>query len=151
MTLTTSTVEGNSAGILGGGLFFNLGSNFSNAAGTFGVFASGTSRVVGNPLTISANFQIKGSYDLELSGNGVLNATTRTITVNNTGLSTLSGVLSGGAAGTALIKAGGGTMMLSGANTFTGTVQIDAGTLRIGTVAVNGTGLLHVAPASLDN
>ena len=50
------------------------------------------------------------------------------LTVTNSGGSTISGVISGD---TALVKAGTGTLILSGSNTYTGNTTISAGTLDI--------------------
>ena len=70
------------------------------------------------------------SGDITLSG-GTLDldtSTGSTITVNNTS-DTISTVLQG--SGGKLIKAGSGKLTLSGANTFTGGVTLNAGTLNI--------------------
>jgi autotransporter-associated beta strand protein len=52
------------------------------------------------------------------------------ITIDVGAASTASGVISG--AGTSLTKLGGGTLTLSGANTYTGATNINAGTLALG-------------------
>jgi autotransporter-associated beta strand protein len=61
-------------------------------------------------------------------------ATSATLTLNNSSTQTFSGVLRNGTlAGTlSLVKNGAGTQILSGANTYTGTTTINAGTLRFG-------------------
>ncbi|MCX5653970.1 MAG: autotransporter-associated beta strand repeat-containing protein, partial [Planctomycetota bacterium] len=74
-----------------------------------------------------------------------LGSATRTVTVNDnpavaTDFATLSGVLSGGGAGSdflALTKNGPGTLVLSGTNTYMGITTIAAGALR----ATDGVGL----------
>ena len=79
--------------------------------------ASGTINVTGNASTWSAPIWM-------LKGTG------KTLTVNAVADFAMSGVMadfSGGYAGLPLIKSGNGTLTLSGANTFTGPVTIQAG------------------------
>src|SRR5438128_564272 len=68
-------------------------------------------------------------------------AANRTLTTGGDNTSTaFSGVIQDGAAGaTNLTKVGTGTFTLSGANTYTGTTTISAGTLQIGTGGTTGT------------
>jgi autotransporter-associated beta strand protein len=68
-------------------------------------------------------------------------AANRTLTTGGDNTSTaFSGVIQDGAAGaTNLAKAGTGTFTLSGANTYTGTTTISAGTLQIGNGGTTGT------------
>jgi autotransporter-associated beta strand protein len=60
---------------------------------------------------------------------------------------TINGQISG--PGT-LAKAGDGTLVLSGANTYAGGTQVLAGTLRAGAVGVFGTGVMDVQSGTLD-
>lgn len=63
------------------------------------------------------------------TGQVLLNAT-RQVTVTNAATTlTLGGVISGGGFG--LTKAGAGTLLLGGANTYTGATAVNAGTLRV--------------------
>jgi autotransporter-associated beta strand protein len=64
-------------------------------------------------------------------------ATSRTLTLGgaNTGANEIQGVIANGLSGTMvtnLAKSGNGTWLVSGANTFTGTTTINAGTLKLG-------------------
>jgi len=70
-----------------------------------------------------------------LTGAGNLSGRGGTVTVNKaSGTDTFSGVISGG---TGLIKEGAGSLALAGANNFTGTTAVNAGTLAL----ANGSGL----------
>jgi autotransporter-associated beta strand protein len=64
-----------------------------------------------------------------LTGAGVLSGGGGTVTINKaSGTDTFSGVISGAQG---LIKDGAGTLELSGANTYTGTTTVSAGTLEV--------------------
>jgi autotransporter-associated beta strand protein len=121
---------------------------------------SGTTNAAsaGDTLTIAA-----GSGDVTFTGavggstalgnttitTGALSAANMTvqgtIDVTNTSASSITGVIADGASAAILTKAGSGLLTLSGANTFTGTTTINAGTISIG--ADNGLG---AAPGSVD-
>jgi fibronectin-binding autotransporter adhesin len=147
-----------------GGVTSSLGvaSNISLLGGTLSYTGTATSSnrtwTVGSTSTISND----GSGALTLSGGATLNAGS-TLTFGGSytgGVNTFSGVISGtgnlGSSGTA-------TWVLTGANTRTGTIKVDGGTLRAGNaqafgtvtdVTVNG-GTLdlngnNLAPASLN-
>jgi fibronectin-binding autotransporter adhesin len=79
-----------------------------------------------------------------LSGAGTITndgAAAATLTLNNPagGDTTFSGVIEDGTSAVALTKSGAGTLTLSGANTYTGTTTISAGTLQIGNGGTTGT------------
>lgn len=70
-----------------------------------------------------------------------LGSSSRTVTVNDNGntgadYATLSGVLSGTGGG--LIKNGSGILRLTGANTYTGTTEVQAGTLVVSSLGSSG-------------
>jgi autotransporter-associated beta strand protein len=75
--------------------------------------------------------------ETEITNNIAIGAAVRTITTNNNGntgtmvtAGILSGVISGaGTGGNALIKNGGGVLILGNANTYTGSTRVDAGNL----------------------
>jgi fibronectin-binding autotransporter adhesin len=94
-----------------------------------------TNLVFGDSDTSSA-----GSWILNNNGtstnNLILAGTTPTITVNALGTgktATISAIIQGSAG---LTKAGTGTLILSGANTYTGTTIVNAGTLQLGAAGV---------------
>jgi len=65
----------------------------------------------------------------------------RIMTVSGNGTTLISGVISDGTAALApgiLVRAGAGTLILTGANTFTGEVRVDAGTISVDSVANAG-------------
>ena len=83
-----------------------------------------------------------------VSGNILtLAGTTPTITVNalgNTKTATISAVVAGT---DGLTKSGSGTLTLTGANTYSGTTEVNAGTLQIGVGGTSGT--LGTGPVSI--
>lgn len=113
---------------------FAIGSNTAAGSGAITMLggamrADAAAHVLANAVTLG-NFTVSGSFDLTLAGPATLTAT-RTITVTNTGLTTISGNISQDAAGRAFVKAGAGTLVLSGNNSYTGSTTINAGLLRI--------------------
>ncbi|HYD85192.1 MAG TPA: autotransporter-associated beta strand repeat-containing protein, partial [Opitutus sp.] len=112
---------------------FAFGSN--TAAGTSVITvnggtlsASGGERTIANNVVVGGNFTIGGTDNLKFEGSINLGGGTRTITVNNTGLTTFAGSItqpyySG------LVKAGTGTLVLSGDNSYAAPTSINAGTL----------------------
>jgi len=78
--------------------------------------------------------------------------TAGTITVDSSITATIGSIIADGTA-TGLNKIGGGTLVLTGANTYTGATTISAGTLRIGTggsIAASSAVTLSAAGATLD-
>ena len=74
-----------------------------------------------------------------IEGNGSFFLGANTLTVGGNNLSTtFSGIIADGGSrsgtGGSLVKTGGGTLILSGANTYTGTTTVNGGTLQIGDV-----------------
>lgn len=138
-TVSAGTLSGSSVS-LQGNIVNNAAVVFSQAAdGTYAGAMSGTGSLTktgGGTLTLSgANTYTGGTTvsagtlsgtSVSLQGNIVNNAT---VAFNQAGNGTYAGVISGTGG---LTKLGAGTLTLSGANTFTGAVQISAGTLALG-------------------
>jgi len=159
-----------------------LGTNtVSLATGSLGASTdlSGADAIA-NAFILSSNSAIVGSQNLEIAGSLTNSGGNRTLSVSNTGLTTLSGpvylselsgtgrvltinatnsvVLSGvvsdfngtGTAGS-LAKLGNGTLTLAGANTHSGGTTLTAGTLNLNNAAAPGTGTLTIAGGTLGN
>ncbi len=123
VTLNSGTLNVNAAGALGTGLLtIGAGATLNNTSGS--PVVSG----VATPQTWLGDFTFTGSSDLDI-GNGAvaLTAANSTVTVS-AGTLTVGGVISG--TGDAITKAGAGTLLLKGDNTFTGGVTVNAGTLQ---------------------
>lgn len=95
------------------------------------VLSSGT-YAVANPVVVGGDFAFNGVSALTLNGAVSLPASATTnVTVTAPQMTaTLGGVVSGSSAG--LNKLGLGTLVLSGANTFSGATTVGAGTLTLG-------------------
>ncbi len=92
----------------------------------------------GNAYTFSNN--VANSSDVLSFAGNITNAVASSINLAgaNTGNNIISGVISNGVGTESLTKAGAGTWILSGADTYTGGTRINAGTLEI-TNSLNGT------------
>lgn len=141
----TLTVSGNNTGYSGTTTISagNLRVTNTNSLGTgslvfnAGNLQSSTTTTIANNYSLAATSAINGSNAITLSGNGAL--TTGTLNVTNTALTTLSGALSG--AGNIDMNATGGTLVLSGNNTYTGTTDVTTGTLSVTNSNGLGTGV----------
>jgi autotransporter-associated beta strand protein len=97
---------------------------------------------------------LTGNKDLstvfETTSGGYSGLTALTLNPGTGATPSYSGIINDGAVGMTLTKTGDGTQLLSGANTYTGTTTVSAGTLLVnspgslagGAVAVNGTSTL---------
>jgi autotransporter-associated beta strand protein len=134
-TLNFSTA--NSADALagpGGGRYFNIsGGTVDNTSGGAMTLSLGAAT-----CQIGGSFAFAGSSSLDFGSNIVdLGTVTPTITVSNNTLE-IDGPLTDSAG---LTKAGAGTLMLTGANTYTGNTTVNGGILDIAqaTLATNST------------
>ena len=128
VTLTTGTLNLNAAAAVGTGTFtIGAGTTLDN---TLGSTVTAT-----NALTLNGDFVFTGTSALTLSGAASLGTNAganRTITVNGSTLG-ITGVVSNGTNGTTptqgITKTGTGTLALGNTNTFSGGLNILAGTV----------------------
>jgi autotransporter-associated beta strand protein len=120
-----TTVPGNATTSAAVPVHFGGASN-GLAAGTINV--SGT--VESGNMTFGA-----ASGHIRLAGGTINMPAAATIKVDNA-INTIQSAIAG--AGTSLTKSGNGTLVLSGANTYTGTTTISAGTLQLGDGTTDG-------------
>ncbi|MGA3163640.1 MAG: autotransporter-associated beta strand repeat-containing protein, partial [Verrucomicrobiota bacterium] len=107
------------------------------------VFAFGGARTIGNLIQFPSrtdnltliiggtnNLTFTGAFNLAgLNSLGINNI--RILQVTNTGLTTISGVISDGGLGYGFIKTGGGVLALNNAETCTGSTTVSDGTLQV--------------------
>ncbi|MFO1475854.1 MAG: autotransporter-associated beta strand repeat-containing protein [Verrucomicrobiota bacterium] len=153
----------------------SLGSStLSLDGGIFG--ASGGAVTVGNTVTVDSDSTVGGSQNLTFTGPVTATGGPRQLTVANTaqttfagnlflgdrnrrgrftlnitgGDTTVSGVIQNGlgARPDSLIKTGNGSLILSGANTFSGGLQNLAGSLYLGNDSAAGSGTLTLGDGS---
>ncbi|MDF2383520.1 autotransporter-associated beta strand repeat-containing protein [Nostoc ellipsosporum NOK] len=127
---------------LGGANTYSGGTTVTGGTLTAGVanaFGTGTLTVTAPGAVNLANFATTVGG---LAGDGGIALGSAVLTVNSTGASAYSGVLSGTGR---LVKSGAGTLTLNGANTYTGSTTINDGLLVVngslaGSVTIGATG-----------
>jgi fibronectin-binding autotransporter adhesin len=112
-----------------------VGTNSALGTGALSVFATPA-----QTTTLAA-----GVDALALANNVTLNASSNLIVESGAGTFTLNGVVSGAGA---LTKIQAGTLVLNGANTFTGGTALNVGTIQVGTNTALGTNTLAMADAT---
>lgn len=147
VTISSALSHGGNALTLnsGGAGTFRAGINNAYGTGTLNLNNSftlssndGTARSFGNTLV---NFNSNVTFGQTATGTGALNfngagaifdlgGATRTLTINQT--TTFNGTVQSATAGVGLTKAGGGTLILNGVSTYTGTTSINVGALNAG-------------------
>jgi len=154
LSANSTTLLGHDKGLGTGTIEISFGASTTQTLAS----SNATARALTNNLNIYNNAVIFGQASggtgaLTLSGNVSIGSdgspVTRTLTINNAS-TTWSGIVSGGA-NNALTKAGTGTLVLSGANTYAGTTTLSAGTLAINNNTAIGTGTLTITGGVLDN
>ncbi|OYW77380.1 MAG: hypothetical protein B7Z37_04430 [Verrucomicrobia bacterium 12-59-8] len=156
LTLTSLADSGiNSAAGAGGTI--NLGSG-TNLAGSLIYIGSGaaTNRAINFAATTTGGATINSSGSGALVFTGVFSNTgtgTKILTLGgtNSGDNEIQNVLSDGSGTLALTKTDSGTWILSGENTFSGAVTLNAGTLVLNTTTAIGAGTFTITGGTLDN
>jgi len=122
----------------GGANVLSLGGNTINGTAGLGVLIDNTTAFT---LTISCSVKIGNAQTWTNNStnlftvSGPVNTNTKALTVNGTGNTAISGVISSSGP---LTKSGTGTLTLSGTNTYTGITTVTAGTLSINLLANGG-------------
>ena len=92
-------------------------------------------RIVANPVAFAGNASFDTSAantNLTFNGSATILGATRTITVSSvTSLASFNGSIGDGGNALGFTKAGVGTLILGGSNTYSGTTTLSAGTLRL--------------------
>jgi autotransporter-associated beta strand protein len=132
-----------------GTIFLSL----SSSTGSVSVGASGAARTIANPLNfVSGNLNIANSTPITFTGavnlGGGNSAATDgpwTFTVPAAGAATFSGIFRDGG----IVKAGPGTMRITGNNIYTGGTTVNDGTLITATNFSNGTLTVNAGTAQV--
>ncbi len=121
----------NNAAAIGTGTLVINGGSIDNTTG------SALTLSTNNALSINSNFEFKGSSDLNL-GTGAVTLDANHVVTVDAGKLTIGGAFT--SSQYQLTKAGAGTLVLSGANSFSGPVTVSGGALSTNNVASLGTG-----------
>lgn len=110
---------------------YGTGSQFATLTINGGTITSGQNGLTNsfnNAIDLAGSFTFSGSNSLNLGTGNVTLSATVTATISSASL-TFGGVISGS---NGIIKAGAGTLIFGGNNTYSGTTTVSAGTLQIG-------------------
>src|SRR5581483_11493076 len=130
-------------------------SQVSTGAGTLSLLGDVTVNTFQGSSGLSPAARVSGNLNLGAFFSGAGGANTRTFTVNDTALFSLNPDLVvsanvSGVSNVSLTKAGGGTLLLSGNNTYQGATRMTAGFLDLGTdTALGNTSLLAISGGAL--
>ena len=159
LTLTGLNTYNGGTTLNSGTLNINSGASVSSAIGTGSLIIAGSGVVIdntsgggvllatNNTQAWNSDFAFGGSNALNLGTGAVTLGGSRIVTVNGTAPLTVGGIIGG--SGYSLTKAGTGTLVLNGANSFTGGLTLNAGTLVVGVAAAPGTGTLTLGGGTL--
>jgi autotransporter-associated beta strand protein len=140
-TLSAGILDINNAAAIGTGTFTVSGGTIDNTSGA-AITLSGTIAE-----TWSASFTFTGTKNLNL-GTGAVTLTGNPTVTTTGGLLTVGGIISGAHS---LAKAGAGTLVLSGANTYSTGTTLTAGTLDINNAMAIGTSTFTINGGTIDN
>ena len=134
----TVTLSGSNS--LTGGVTINQGRVKLSNAGALNAANPNSVAMAGGTLSLNANsVTVAGLSGIDGTVNNGATSGAVTLTVNQTGNTSYSGILENGAAGTlALAKSGAGTLTLNGANTYSGPTTLAGGVLALGSAAALG-------------
>lgn len=171
VALTGSNTMTGNLSILGGGRVSVPG--IANALGSMNRVGMGGGGFAGTLIHTGAGevsnrvFTFQGGYGtpgmvIDQSGSGLLKLTANTASIASVsktltlqgstgGTGEFAGVISDGGSTTSLTKTGTGTWTLSGANTYTGTTTLYAGTLAIGHNAAFGSGTVDLRGGTIQS
>ena len=135
--LILSASNGYSGGTTIGGGTLQLGHASAMGTGWVALYA-GTLDLGGVSPTIGA---LSGTTDSIITNNG---GNASALTTNIAGTSTFAGLIADGTNTVALTKSGGGTLILSGANTYGGGTIVNYGTLLVANATGSATGTGNV-------
>jgi autotransporter-associated beta strand protein len=140
----SSTYTGGTRILAGSGIAVQADAAFGSGTisfegGSLRTTSSGA-RVIGNPVAFAGDATFTTSQrDLTFNGPATILGETRTLTVSaTTSLATYNGSIGDGGNALGFTKAGVGTLILGGSNTYSGTTTLSAGTLRIGNAGTTG-------------
>jgi autotransporter-associated beta strand protein len=149
-TLALSGTNSFSGGVVLNAGTLELNSNTALGAGPLKIFGGALTSLANfananaNTVEINGDFAFGGSTPMNLGMGavslGTLPGTTRTISGSGSGALTLGGVISNGTTANALTKAGSNTLVLSGANNYSGGTTVSGGTLTARNGSALGTG-----------
>jgi autotransporter-associated beta strand protein len=107
-----------------------------------GTLSATATRAISNPVTLAGNITLGGANDMTFQTGAWTLTGNRTVTVSNSGLTTISSNIGQDVTGgRGLTKAGAGTLVLSGsASSYSGVTTINAGTLNVSSSANLGDG-----------
>lgn len=153
---TIGTTGGNALSLSSGGAITTVSST-SNVKQTVNapLILEGASSSSDGSYTFNANSAAQNSRILSIGGTVSGGTTTGkivlTLTGQQTALNEVSGVISNGNAsgGLSIVKSGNGVWRLSGSNTFSGGVTLNAGTLNLGHDNALGSGTFTVANGTI--